>query len=52
MTLLWRERLIKTVGGQNSNNSVRVNGDFMEKVANLDNNPEAQIELVGRWIIG
>ena len=29
-------------------NSVRVNGDFMEKVANLDNNPEAQIELVGR----
>jgi ribonucleoside-diphosphate reductase alpha chain len=38
----------QTVGGQNSNNSVRVNGDFMEKVANLDNNPEAQIELVGR----
>ncbi len=38
----------QTVGGQNSNNSVRVNGDFMEKVAMLKENPDAYIELQGR----
>lgn len=37
-----------TVGGQNSNNSVRVNGDFMQKVANLEKDPQAEIELKGR----
>ncbi len=38
----------QTVGGQNSNNSVRVNGEFMEKVANLDKDPNTTIELKGR----
>lgn len=37
-----------TVGGQNSNNSVRVNGEFMQKVVNLKENPDAQLELKGR----
>ena len=37
-----------TVSGQNSNNSVRFSDDFMEKVNNLDNNPDATITLTGR----
>ena len=35
----------QTVGGQNSNNSVRVNGEFMEKVANLDKDPNTTIAV-------
>lgn len=38
----------QTVGGQNSNNSVRVNGEFMKKVASLQDDPDAQLELQGR----
>lgn len=38
----------QTVGGQNSNNSIRVNSDFMQKVEKLEENPDAQIELQGR----
>src|SRR5699024_11074537 len=38
----------QTVGGHNSNNSVRLNGDFMSKVANVEENPDASLELVGR----
>ncbi|RBP65412.1 ribonucleoside-diphosphate reductase class II [Alkalibaculum bacchi] len=37
-----------TVGGQNSNNSVRLNKEFMESVFNLAKNPDAEIELTGR----
>ena len=37
-----------TVSGQNSNNSVRFNDEFMQKVADLDDNPEATITLRGR----
>lgn len=37
-----------TVGGQNSNNSVRLNKEFMESVFNLGKNPDAEIELTGR----
>lgn len=37
-----------SVSGQNSNNSVRLTNDFMEKVVNLDSNPDATITLKGR----
>lgn len=37
-----------TVSGQNSNNSLRINDDFMRKVDLLDMEPNATIELVGR----
>ncbi|MFZ7120361.1 MAG: vitamin B12-dependent ribonucleotide reductase [Eubacteriaceae bacterium] len=37
-----------TVGGQNSNNSVRLNKIFMDKVTNLIDNPDEEIELTGR----
>lgn len=37
-----------TVGGQNSNNSVRLNRDFMEKVINLDKDPDQELTLAGR----
>ncbi|WP_246169879.1 vitamin B12-dependent ribonucleotide reductase [Alkalibaculum sporogenes] len=37
-----------TVGGQNSNNSIRLNKEFMESVMNLDQNPDAELELKGR----
>lgn len=38
----------QTVSGQNSNNSVRLTDEFMEKVDNLDKDPDATFELVGR----
>ena len=38
----------QTVSGQNANNSVRVNQDFMNKVMDLDRNPDATFELKGR----
>ncbi len=38
----------QTVGGQNSNNSVRVNHEFMTKVMNLDKNPDSTFKLKGR----
>ena len=38
----------KTVGGQNSNNSVRLTKEFMDKVLNLDEEPDSAFELVGR----
>jgi ribonucleoside-diphosphate reductase alpha chain len=38
----------QTVSGQNSNNSVRLTHDFMTKVANLDQDPDATILLRGR----
>ncbi|MCL2323531.1 MAG: vitamin B12-dependent ribonucleotide reductase, partial [Oscillospiraceae bacterium] len=38
----------ETVSGQNSNNSVLFSNDFMKKIANLDNNPDATISLKGR----
>ncbi len=37
-----------TVSGQNSNNSVRMSDQFMQKVVNLDADPHATIELKGR----
>ena len=37
-----------TVGGQNSNNSLRIPNSFMEAVESLDTNPDAEIELKGR----
>ncbi len=37
-----------TVSGQNSNNSLRIGDDFMQKVVDLDQNPDATIELKGR----
>lgn len=37
-----------TVSGQNSNNSVRLNREFMEQVFDLKNNPDAEITLTGR----
>ncbi|MBF7096524.1 vitamin B12-dependent ribonucleotide reductase [Alkalibacter mobilis] len=37
-----------TVGGQNSNNSVRLNKSFMESVFDLDKDPDAEITLKGR----
>lgn len=38
----------QTVSGQNSNNSVRLNQDFMEKVLNLSNEPDQLFTLKGR----
>lgn len=38
----------ETVSGQNSNNSLRISDDFMEKVDALDENPDATILLKGR----
>lgn len=38
----------QTVSGQNSNNSVRFSDEFMRKVADLDRNPGATIQLTGR----
>ncbi len=38
----------QTVSGQNSNNSVRVNKQFMEAVENLDLNPNQTYKLKGR----
>ncbi|MFB0957510.1 MAG: vitamin B12-dependent ribonucleotide reductase [Clostridiaceae bacterium] len=38
----------ETVSGQNSNNSLRISDAFMEKVVNLDKNPDATITLKGR----
>ncbi len=37
-----------TVSGQNGNNSVRVTYEFMQKVLNLDKDPDATIQLTGR----
>ncbi len=37
-----------TVSGQNSNNSLRISDDFMNKVDHLDEEPDATIELRGR----
>lgn len=37
-----------TVSGQNSNNSLRINDEFMKKVDLLEMEPDAVIELVGR----
>ena len=38
----------QTVAGQNSNNSVRLNEDFMKKVLDLEENPDSTFELKGR----
>jgi ribonucleoside-diphosphate reductase alpha chain len=38
----------QTVSGQNSNNSVRLTDEFMQKVASLDQEPDAFITLRGR----
>ncbi|WP_290770647.1 vitamin B12-dependent ribonucleotide reductase [Anaerofustis sp.] len=38
----------QTVSGQNGNNSVRLNSEFMQKVLKLDKDPNATIELKGR----
>nr|WP_125154378.1 vitamin B12-dependent ribonucleotide reductase [Clostridium rectalis] len=38
----------ETVSGQNSNNSIRFSNDFMKKVENLSNDPNATINLLGR----
>ena len=38
----------RTVGGQNSNNSVRLNKEFMDKVLNLPEDEDATFELKGR----
>ncbi|MEG1432659.1 vitamin B12-dependent ribonucleotide reductase [Eubacterium sp.] len=38
----------RTVAGQNSNNSVRLNRTFMEAVKDLQNNPERTMTLKGR----
>ncbi len=38
----------QTVSGQNANNSVRVNHEFMQKVKNLKDNPEEKFMLKGR----
>ena len=37
-----------TVSGQNGNNSVRLNKEFMQKVLHLDEDPDADFELKGR----
>lgn len=37
-----------TVSGQNSNNSLRISDEFMEKVVKLDEEPHATIRLKGR----
>lgn len=38
----------ETVSGQNSNNSVRISDEFMEKVVTLKDSPDATITLQGR----
>lgn len=38
----------ETVSGQNSNNSIRFSDLFMKKVENLNDEPDAEIELTGR----
>lgn len=38
----------QTVAGQNSNNSVRTNYEFMSKVLNLETDPDSTIRLKGR----
>ncbi len=38
----------QTVAGQNSNNSVRTNHEFMSKVLNLDADPDSTIKLKGK----
>lgn len=38
----------ETVSGQNSNNSLRISDDFMQKVVELDKNPDEVITLKGR----
>lgn len=38
----------ETVSGQNSNNSLRISDDFMQKVVELDKNPDEIITLRGR----
>lgn len=38
----------ETVSGQNGNNSVRFSDEFMKKVENLNNEPDAEIKLAGR----
>ncbi len=38
----------QTVSGQNSNNSIRLSDDFMNKVANLEADPDAELTLRGR----
>lgn len=38
----------ETVSGQNSNNSLRISDEFMEKVMNLSSNPDETITLKGR----
>ncbi len=38
----------ETVSGQNSNNSLRISDEFMRKVKDLDNDPDAIITLRGR----
>jgi ribonucleoside-diphosphate reductase alpha chain len=38
----------QTVSGQNGNNSVRVNREFMQKVIDLEKNPDSEILLTGR----
>ena len=38
----------QTVSGQNANNSVRVNREFMQKVMNLAKNPDEKFMLKGR----
>ena len=38
----------ETVSGQNGNNSIRFSDEFMEKVADLPNNPDVTITLKGR----
>lgn len=38
----------ETVSGQNGNNSVRLSDEFMKKVENLTEDPDAVIELKGR----
>lgn len=37
-----------TVSGQNSNNSVRISNEFMQKVMELEENPDSILELKGR----
>lgn len=37
-----------TVSGQNSNNSLRIDNEFMQKVASLDRDPHATYQLKGR----
>ena len=37
-----------TVSGQNSNNSLRIDNEFMTKVAKLDEDPDATYMLRGR----